>query len=38
MSGKKILIGPSAQILPERAFDLGFSAIGSSRIIFLKST
>lgn len=31
--GKKILIGPSAQICPKLAFDLGFSAIGSSRII-----
>ena len=33
ISGKKILVGPSAQIFPKLAFDLGFSAVGSSRII-----
>ncbi|MFX0085739.1 MAG: Rossmann-like domain-containing protein [Candidatus Hodarchaeota archaeon] len=33
IGGKTILVGPSAQILPEIAFELGFSAIGSSRII-----
>ncbi len=33
ISGKKILIGPSAQIFPKLAFDLGFSVVGSSRII-----
>ncbi len=32
ISGRKILLGPSAQILPKLAFDLGFSAVGSSRI------
>ncbi|MFX0124822.1 MAG: Rossmann-like domain-containing protein [Candidatus Hodarchaeota archaeon] len=33
VAGKKILIGPSAQIFPKLAFDLGFTAVGSSRII-----
>lgn len=33
ISGKRILLGPSAQILPNLAFDLGFSAVGSSRIV-----
>ena len=33
ITGKKIFVGPSAQILPELAFKLGFSAIGSSKII-----
>ena len=32
ISGKKILLGPSAQIFPNLAFNLGFSAVGSSRI------
>ncbi len=32
ISGERILLGPSAQILPKLAFDLGFSAVGSSRI------
>lgn len=31
--GKKFLVGPSAQIFPDLAFELGFSAVGSSRII-----
>lgn len=31
--GSKILIGPSAQIFPKLAFELGFSAVGSSRIV-----
>ena len=31
--GYKILVGPSAQVLPEVAFQLGFSLVGSSRII-----
>jgi len=30
--GEKILIGPSAQILPEVAFNTGFTFIGSSKI------
>ena len=33
ISEKAILAGPSAQILPKLAYDLGFSIIGSSRII-----
>ncbi len=33
ITGKTILVGPSAQMLPELAFELDFSAIGSSRII-----
>lgn len=33
IKGKKILVGPSAQIIPEYAFELGFSAVGSSQII-----
>ena len=32
VTGKKILVGPSAQILPHLAFELGFSDVGSSRI------
>jgi uncharacterized protein (DUF4213/DUF364 family) len=31
--GKKILVGPSAQIFPQLAFELGFSSVCSSRII-----
>ncbi len=38
ISGNKILVGPSAQILPEMAFQMGFSAIGSSRIINVEET
>ncbi|MFX1286348.1 MAG: Rossmann-like domain-containing protein [Promethearchaeota archaeon] len=38
VSGKKVLVGPSAQIFPKLAFDLGFSAVGSSRIIDSKLT
>jgi uncharacterized protein (DUF4213/DUF364 family) len=33
INGKTILVGPSAQIMPKIAFELGFTAIGSSRII-----
>jgi uncharacterized protein (DUF4213/DUF364 family) len=36
--GEKTLVGPSAQILPEIAFHLGFSAVGSSRIINAEKT
>lgn len=32
IKGEKILIGPSAQILPEIAFNTGFTFIGSSKI------
>ncbi|MCK4849140.1 MAG: hypothetical protein KAT16_08955, partial [Candidatus Heimdallarchaeota archaeon] len=32
IQGEKILIGPSAQILPEVAFSTGFTFIGSSKI------
>lgn len=34
ISGERVLVGPSAQILPEIAFELGFSLIGSSRVIY----
>jgi uncharacterized protein (DUF4213/DUF364 family) len=33
IKGKKVLIGPSAQILPEIAFNTGFTFIGSSKIL-----
>jgi uncharacterized protein (DUF4213/DUF364 family) len=32
IQGEKVLIGPSAQILPEIAFNTGFTFIGSSKI------
>ncbi len=32
IKGQKILIGPSAQILPEVAFNTGFTFIGSSKV------
>ena len=38
ISGQKILVGPSAQVLPEVAFQLGFSLVGSSRIINTEKT
>jgi len=38
ISGSKILVGPSAQVLPEVAFQLGFSLVGSSRIINAEKT
>ncbi|MFX1506328.1 MAG: Rossmann-like domain-containing protein [Promethearchaeota archaeon] len=38
VSGCKILVGPSAQVLPEVAFQLGFSLVGSSRIINAENT
>ena len=38
VSGYKVLVGPSAQVLPEVAFQLGFSLVGSSRIINAQNT
>lgn len=38
ISGYKVLVGPSAQVLPEVAFQLGFSLVGSSRIINAEKT
>ena len=38
ISGEKVLLGPSAQILPEVAFKHGFTFIGSSRIMDASST
>jgi hypothetical protein len=32
IQGEKVLIGPSAQILPEVAFNTGFTFIGSSKV------
>jgi uncharacterized protein (DUF4213/DUF364 family) len=38
ISGHKVLVGPSAQVLPEVAFQLGFSLVGSSKIIDTEKT
>jgi uncharacterized protein (DUF4213/DUF364 family) len=38
ISEEIVLVGPSAQILPEVAFQLGFSAVGSSRIVNSEKT